>query len=355
MNRSDFKYFLSSLNLSSKKLMRFFDTFYDEEDLEKVVKTAVFEDIFLKDAEKIKSEIVKFSIDKYKNMLLDKNVKLVTFEDDEYPNKLRNIDDPPFFLFCKGDKSLLNKQGVAIIGTRMPTTYGKIVTEKFARELAEAGLVIISGLAYGVDSISHRQALDVKGKTIAVLGGGFDKIYPSEHTNLAKEIEENGLLVSEYSPDFSATKYTFPQRNRIVAGLSNGVLITEAGEKSGTIITKDYALDSGIDVYAIPGNITSSKSDGTNNIIAHSQGMCVLSPKDILDNLGISSSKKKKVNQLSFEENLILEILEEGEKTVDFLCEKTKLNINKLNSLLVSLEIKGVVRKSVGGGYILSN
>lgn len=355
MNRSDFKYFLSSLNLSSKKLMRFFDTFYDEEDLEKVVKTAVFEDIFLKDAEKIKSEIVKFSIDKYKNMLLDKNVKLVTFEDDEYPNKLRNIDDPPFFLFCKGDKSLLNKQGVAIIGTRMPTTYGKIVTEKFARELAEAGLVIISGLAYGVDSISHRQALDVKGKTIAVLGGGFDKIYPSEHTNLAKEIEENGLLVSEYSPDFSATKYTFPQRNRIVAGLSNGVLITEAGEKSGTIITKDYALDNGIDVYAIPGNITSSKSDGTNNIIAHSQGMCVLSPKDILDNLGISSSKKKKVNQLSFEENLILEILEEGEKTVDFLCEKTKLNINKLNSSLVSLEIKGVVRKSVGGGYILSN
>lgn len=355
MNRRDFKYFLSSLNLSSKKLIKFFYAFSDEENLEKIVKMAVFEDIFLKDTEKIRNEITIFSVDKYRNMLLDKNIKLLTFEDDKYPDKLRNIDDPPFFLFCKGDESLLNEKGIAIIGTRMPSTYGKIITEKFARELAEAGLVIISGLAYGVDSISHRQALDAKGKTIAVLGGGFDKIYPSEHTNLAKEIEENGLLISEYSPDFSATKYTFPQRNRIVAGLSNGVLITEAGEKSGTIITKDYALDNGIDVYAIPGNITSSKSDGTNNIIAHSQGMCVLSPKDILDNLGISFSKKKNVNQLSLEESLILEILEDGEKTVDFLCEKTKLNINKLNSLLVALEIKGVVRKSVGGGYVLTN
>ena len=354
MTREDFLIFISSFDLSCKKLHNLFE-FFDQEDFSfDVVNYKDFVNIVGKEnSEKIQKNANMRYLDDYKEKLFDKNIKIITFEDDYYPKKLKNIYDPPYFLFCQGDLSLLDKAGIAVVGTRMPSNYGRIVTEKFAKELAESGVVIISGLAYGVDSISHRKALECGGKTIAVLGGGMDKIYPSQHTDLAREITEKGLLVSEYSPSCPATRFTFPSRNRIVAGLSDGVLITEAGLKSGTMITKDFALDNGIDIYAIPGNITSDKSEGTNNIIMLGQAACTLSPQDILKNLGIEKTTKKKALQLSMEEQLILDLLHNGEKDVDFLCEKSGLNVNKLNSLLVSLEIRDIIKKMVGGVYTI--
>lgn len=355
MTREDFLIFISSFDLSCKKLHRLFE-FFDQEDFSfDIVNYRDFVEIIGKEnSEKIQKNANMHYLEEYRDKLFDKNIKIVSFEDSNYPRSLKNIFEAPYFLFCKGDVSLLNQTGIAIVGTRMPTNYGKLITEKFAKELSENGVVVISGLAYGVDSISHRKALECGGKTIAVLGGGMDKIYPSQHTDLAREIAEKGLLVTEYSPSFPATRYTFPNRNRIVAGLSKGVLITEAGMKSGTMITKDFALDNGIDIYAIPGNITSEKSDGTNSIIKHGQAECVLSPKDILKNLGIDGETKKKSLQLNLEEQLILDLLADGEKDVDFLCEKSGLNVNKMNSLLVSLEIRDIIKKMVGGVYAIS-
>lgn len=355
MTREDFLVFISSFDLSCKKLHNLFE-FFDQEDFSfDIVNYKDFISIVGKDcSEKIQKNANMTYLEKYKDELFDKNIKLITYEDKAYPKKLKNIFEAPYFLFCKGNLSLLNDVGIAIVGTRMPSNYGKLVTEKFAKELAEGGVVIISGLAYGVDSISHRKALECGGKTIAVLGGGFDKIYPSQHTDLAREIEEKGLLVTEYSPSYPVAKFTFPNRNRIVAGLSNGILITEAGMKSGTMITKDFALDNGINIYAVPGNITSEKSAGTNSIIFHGQGECAIDPKEILKDLGIEKTEKKIAIQLNLEEQIIFNLLQDGEKDVDYLCEKSGLNVNKLNSLLVSLEIRDIIKKMAGGVYAIS-
>ena len=188
ITRKDFLTFISSFDLSSKKLHKLFDLL-DQEDFD----ASVFErkdvkDVLGKDFDNILKNANMHYINEYKDKLLEKKIKLLSFEDEAFPEKLKHIDDPPYFLFCKGDVSLLKQKCVAIIGTRMPTTYGKIITEKFAGDLAKGGICVVSGLAYGVDSISHRKALEVGGKTIAVLGGGFDKIYPSEHTDLENKI-----------------------------------------------------------------------------------------------------------------------------------------------------------------------
>lgn len=304
-------------------------------------------------AEKVIEKANDGLLQNYLDSLEEKGVEIVTRESEFFPQKLLRVESAPYYLFCKGNLDLLQKPCVSIVGTRTPTNYGRIVTEKFAGELSEAGVVIVSGLAYGVDGIAHRKALDTKGKTIAVLGGGFEHIYPSVHTNLAREIAEVGLLVSEYSPSYLPSKFTFPQRNRIVAGLSDGVLITEAGEKSGTLITKDFAIDSGITVYAVPGNITSDASKGTNSIIATMQGVCTLSAKDILKDLGITETKKRKIVQLSIEEEKIVGLLTNGEKDIEFLSENVDFDIKKLNSLLTTLEIKSIIKKMPGGFYAL--
>ena len=355
MQRKDFLKFIASFDLGVKKLYKLFE-FYTQEELDFDI---IYEEDFLQivgkeSFSKIKENANMHYFEKFSQELFDKNIKLISVEDDVYPQKLREIEDSPFFLFYKGDLSLLNQKAIAIVGTRMPTNYGKVITDRFAKELAENGVVIVSGLAYGVDSIAHRKALEVGGKTIAVLGSGINKIYPSQHTDLAREIAEKGLLISEYSPNVQAGKYTFPQRNRIVAGLSDGVLITEAGAKSGTIITKDFALDNGIPIYAVPGNITSEKSEGTNNIIAHSQGMCVLSGRDILDDLGVKQKTNKSSIQLTFEEQMIYDLLCEGEKDVDCLFEKTKIDINRLTGLLISLEIRDIIKKMAGGFFAIA-
>ncbi len=294
----------------------------------------------------------------YLENLKNSGIELITKFSDNYPEKLAYLPDAPYFLFCKGDISLLSAKSIAIVGSRTPSNYGRIMTDKLSEGLAKNGVCIVSGLAYGVDSIAHRKALDEGGKTIAVLGSGFNNIYPAEHSNLAKDIAEKGLLISEYCPSMKATRYTFPQRNRIIAGLSDGVLITEAGIKSGTVHTKDFALDYGKEVFALPGNANSEKSELPNALIKSGQGQCVTEAEDILTGLGMEKNfkaqNKQKSFQLSLEEQEIVDLLSDGDKNIEFLSEKSTLNINILNSYLTTLEIRGIIRRMPGGVYSLA-
>ncbi len=295
------------------------------------------------------------NLEKYIASFTEQGVKLLTRFSEGY-DKFAKIMEAPNFIFYKGDLSLLDMPAVAIVGTRNPTNYGRIQAERFAGELARAGIVIISGLAYGIDSIGHRKALEVGGKTVAVLGGGLNKLYPADHADLAREISEKGLLMSEFPMDFRSSRYTFPQRNRIVAGLSDGVLIVEGDLKSGTKHTKNQALEMGITVYAIPGNVNSDKSDLPNHIIKFGEAQCVTEPADILRDFGVKS-KPREVKQLTVQlgetEQKVVDLLAKGPQSADVLSEKCKINVISLNSYLTMMEINGIIKKMPGGDYSL--
>lgn len=305
--------------------------------------------------EQMKNAINENLLSSYIKNLNNRNIVVLTPFSEGYPSKLRDLDFPPQTLFCLGDVSLLDSECIAVVGTRTPTPYGKIITEKFVKGLSENNFTIVSGLAAGVDTISHKTALDNGGKTIAVLGGGFEHIFPSFNIELAKRIAKEGLLISEYRPSFVPAQYTFPLRNRIIAGLSLGVLVTEAGEKSGALHTKEYALELGREIFAVPGNVNSLMSKGTNRLIRSAQGACVLDFEDIVCVFRENIVKSTAVNfsQLSFDDQQIVDALKDGEKNIEVLTEKTGFPIQKLNALLTMLEIRGVVKQLPGNTYIL--
>lgn len=207
-------------------------------------------------------------LEKYKNFIIKNNIHVIGFTSSLYPSKLNYIYDQPIVLYAKGNIELLNMPAIAIVGCRKCSQYGIGVTKKMAYNLALNNICIISGLAIGIDTCAHIGALAANGSTIAVLGSGICNIYPAENKWLCNEIiKRNGLVISEYLIDSKAEKNNFPQRNRIISGLSDGILATEAGEKSGALITVDFALEQGKEIFAIPGNINSSTSIGTNNLI----------------------------------------------------------------------------------------
>ena len=346
---------LSQFEISNKKVERILnelgqnisiDSFFKIKDLKNILGEEIYANVQV-----CASEV---RLRQYQRNLQESKIKLLTIFSKDYPQKLAFLPEKPYFLFCKGDLSLLSKKSIAIVGSRTPSNYGRMMTDRFAGQLAQNGVVVVSGLAYGIDSIAHRKALEVGGKTIAVLGAGFNNIYPAEHKSLADSIAEKGLLISEYCPSMKATRYSFPQRNRIIAGLSDGVLITEAGMKSGTIHTKDFALDYGRELFAIPGNITSEKSQLPNDIIRSGQGQCVLCVEDILSSLGMSKTKQpKKQLQLSFEEQEIVDLLSKGDFDIDYLSKNCSLKVNILNSCLTTLEIRGIIKRLPGEVYSL--
>ena len=206
-------------------------------------------------------------LEKYEKYILKNDIKIINISDDNYPAKLKNIYAPPITIFAKGDISLLNSKSIAIVGSREPSKYGIYVAEKFSKELSKEGITIVSGLARGIDTFAHVGALSSFGKTIAVLGSGIDVVYPKEIAKYYREISEKGLIISEYIVGTAPESKNFPQRNRIISGLSDGVLVVEARKNSGTMITTDFALEQGKELYVIPGNITSNLSAGTNNLI----------------------------------------------------------------------------------------
>lgn len=292
-------------------------------------------------------------INNYINNFDEQNIKFVSIVSDAYSAMLRETISPPVMLYCKGNLSLLNSPSLAVVGTRRCTRYGKDVTAMFTREIAKAGITIVSGLCDGVDSVAHSACLEVGGKTIAVLGDGLNDIYPATNKPLADEIlAKDGLIISEYKPNVKPQRYFFPARNRIVAGLSQGVLITEATEKSGSMHTKEYALENNRDLYIVPGRITDIYSKGCNMVIKNCQGAIVLDPDEIIRAFGKEATKTAVVvEQLSMEEQMILDTLKEDELHYEELVSRLKIEPRRLSTLLMRLELKGIVQKLPGNYY----
>ncbi len=262
------------------------------------------------------------------------------------PAKLQTIPSPPRELFVIGElDSLLKRPCLTVVGSRKVTPYGKAVTEQLVREAAQAGVVIISGLAFGVDSIAHRAALSVGGLTIAVLPSGLDQVYPRAHTQLAREIiEKGGALVSEYPDGSEPYKTNFIARNRLVAGLGDALLVTESAIKSGTLHTVNFALEQGKTVLAVPGNITSQMSQGTNNLIK-TGATPVTDTQDIFDCLNIKSTEiTDELIANNQEEQIILQLLNQNISDGSDLLTRSKLSPTLFNQTLTMLEITGRIK-----------
>ena len=229
----------------------------------------------------------KISLDDEMGRIERAGVHVLTWQDDAYPPQLRHIHSPPPVLYVKGELRSEDEWAVAVVGTRRATVYGKEATRTLASDLARNGVTIVSGLARGIDAQAHRAALEAGGRTIAVFGSGLDIIYPSEHKKLAQAVVENGALISEYALGTPPEGSNFPPRNRIISGLSLGVVIVEAGVRSGALITADFAAEQGREVFAVPGNIFHRGSQGTNRLIQQGAKL-VLSVEDVLEELNLT-------------------------------------------------------------------
>lgn len=273
-------------------------------------------------------------------------VKKLTLKGDGIPEILRQIPDPPEVLFVMGDlSSLLEKPRLAVVGSRKVSPYGKAITASLTEAVARQGVVIVSGLALGVDGLAHQAALNAPGRTIAVLPGGLDQVYPSTHYHLAQRIlKQGGALVTEYPEGSEPYKFNFIARNRLVSGLSDGVLITEASAKSGTMHTAGFALDQGKTVLAVPGNITSPLSEGTNNLIK-SGASPVTGPQDIFAALKIEASKEQlEIIANNEAEHIILNLLKNGLTDSSELQARSQLTPAVFNQTLTMLEITGRIK-----------
>ncbi len=303
---------------------------------------------------------IKFDPEKKLKELQKKNIQVVCQEDKRFPSSLKNISDPPICLYIKGDlKNFdLNEKNffMAVVGTRGPTGYGQQITKKFAFDLASAGVVIVSGLALGVDAIAHQAALDAGGKTVAFLGCGVDIVYPpSNHELYQKIIEKGSLIISEFPPGQLVLKGLFVARNRLISGLSKGVLVIEGGKNSGALITARYGAEQGKEVFAPPVPITSEMSAAP--IILLKQGAkLVTSAEDIFEefNLKITPDQDKKLlKRLTKEEKDVFGILKKEPRTSDELVFLLKKTVQKTLKIISLLEIKKIVEKNLEGKYQL--
>ena len=285
------------------------------------------------------------------------NARLISFWDKNYPELLKKIYDPPVILFVRGQIESLQIPGLAVVGTRNPSSYGKLITEKLSREIASQGVVITSGLARGLDTIAHRSAVVCGGKTLAVVGTGVDVFYPFENKELAKQIIASGALISEFPMGDKPDAPHFPRRNRIIAGISQATLVIEAGKGSGALITADFALEQGKDIFSIPGNISSPKSFGTNRLIQDGAAI-VLCSDDILSILKIIPGQKLPLTNvtptvsLSKDENEILQILSNEPMYIDLIAQKAETSTSHSLFILLSLELKNLVRQMAGKNFV---
>lgn len=293
-------------------------------------------------------------IDNYEKL----GIKVVTVKSADYPYLLKEISSYPILLYCKGNTSLLNSECLGVVGSRRSTKYGTTIGASIVKDVAINKITIVSGLAEGIDTVAHKSCLEVGGKTIAVLGGGLLNIFPSSNISLAEKIIENdGLIISEYKPNEPAVTYHFPVRNRIIAGLSKAVFVVEATEKSGSMHTKNYALEFNREVFALPARVNDIYSVGCNKIIQNGQARMLLSSSDIIDFYGknIQSTQKIKVLELTMDEQLIYDTLDGEELHFDELSKKTGLETKVLLTLLMRMEIKGIVSKLPGNYYTILN
>ena len=293
-------------------------------------------------------------IERAKQYLKLNHIEYVTRADPVFPEGLLQREvDPPTVLYYKGNLDIAREPCIAAVGTRRSSQYGKFATEKIVSELAKR-FTIVSGLATGIDGFAHAAALEAGGNTIAVLGSGLFNVTPVSHAKLFDDICKRGLVISEYTPETHATEYTFPQRNRIISGLSKGVLVVEASDRSGSLITANCALEQGRDVFAVPGDIDRQRSIGANKLIKNG-ATPVTCADDIFDFYGVSGrSDEKKSVELDFTQQKIVELLEDGEKSFDALIEQSGFSVADVNTALSELLLSGLVHERSKNVYCVA-
>ena len=288
-----------------------------------------------------------------KDKLTSKGIKVLIWSDEHYPPHLLEIAQPPPVLYCLGEITEADKLAMAIVGTRNVTSYGKQLCKDTAAYLAGHGITIVSGLARGVDAIAHQAALEIGGRTIAVLGSGVDVIYPPEHRKLAEEIIKNGAVISDYPPGTKPDGINFPPRNRIISGLSRGTIVIEAGERSGALITAKFAVEQGRDVFAVPGSVLSPMSKGTNALIGEG-AVPMTNPAIVVTHLGLEKqamNHPKEKMDLSPLEERVYQALGTNGMHVDDLCAKLDMPIEKINATLTMMQLKGFVTQENNQDY----
>jgi len=297
-----------------------------------------------------------FDLDRMLEAVYRAGASVITLDDADYPPLLRELPDAPPVLFVKGTLLDADRWAVAFVGTRRATAYGREVTRQLVASLAGAGITIVSGLALGIDAAAHKAALDAGGRTIAVLGCGIDRVYPPEHRKLAADIVNNGALITEFPLGTEPEGKNFPVRNRLISGLSLGVVVVEAPLNSGALLTADFAAEQGRDVFAVPGNVTSPASAGTNRLIQNGAKL-VVSADDILDELNLTRTTvetQTQVRQIAPDSPLeaaLAALLEDEPLHIDDLVERSGLPITAVSSTLALMELKGMVQRQEGMTY----
>lgn len=299
------------------------------------------------------------------------NLKIITLDDKDYPENLKNIPDPPIVLYVRGTLKEQDKFSIAIVGSRRASFYGLSCAKEFAEELSNRGFTIVSGMARGIDTYAHKGALKINARTIAVMGSGFNHIYPAENKELTEEIAKNGAVLSEFPIDEMPLRQNFPRRNRVISGLSLGVLVVEAARNSGALITADFALEQAREVFALPGKVDSRTSFGTHGLIK--QGAKLVScVEDILEEFNLSmpqhcygnvasdrssssTSVKRQTHKLSSEESLLYGLISNQSIGLDEIIEKTNLSVPKVTGLLLNLQMKNLIRELPGKQFIVSD
>ncbi len=284
--------------------------------------------------------------------------KIISINDPDYPASLKQIYDPPAFLYILGALAETDHDSVAIVGTRVPTEYGKSVTDELSRELVQAGLTIVSGMARGIDTVAHSSALQAGGRTIAVIGSGIDIIYPQDNIRLSRQIKEQGAILSEYHIGTKPDAVNFPKRNRIISGMTLGTVIIESSETGGAMITASYALDQNREVFAIPGPIHEKQSRGTNKLIQQGRAKLVVSPDDIVEEIvsklkytqtnGTGSQSTPPAFEFNMFEQNIFDVLSKQPLHIDVIAQQSGLSTSDTLVHLLSLEFKGAVKQLAG-------
>jgi DNA processing protein len=302
---------------------------------------------------------IESALNKELNILSEIRGDIITVWDDSFPSLLKKIYDPPLLLYTKGNFTKDDEYSIAIVGTRQPTNYGKIQTERIASELANQNITIVSGLARGIDSIAHKATLKAGKRTIAVIGSGLDVIYPPENKKLIDEISENGLIISEYELGTKPNAENFPKRNRIISGLSLGCIVVETGVAGGAMQTASFALDQNREVFAVPGNLGIKQSEGTNLLIQRGEAKLIRSSEDVLLELELKlkpvigkNIPKPKIEMNLFEEKII-SVLKNEPVQIDVIAASTNLTTSDCLVHLLSLEFKGLVKQLPGKMFVL--
>lgn len=352
-----YEYWFANLKLTCKQKLEIRQVIKTAEELYYIEETALKQSIEdTKVREIIMVSIRTWKLDEEYQKMIEKGVRFVTMHSSEYPERLRNISTPPYALFVKGKLPEENKRAVAIVGARECTPYGEVMAREFAKTLASAGVQIVSGMARGVDSAGQSGALEAGGASFGVLGCGVDICYPREKIGLYMELQEQGGVISELSLGTNPLPQYFPARNRIISGLVDTILVIEAKEKSGSLITADMALEQGKDVYALPGPINSRLSMGCNRLIRQGAGI-LLSPEELIEELGIcheigkENGEQKKL-LLESTENIVYSCLGLQPQNLNALIKTTKLSVSELLDALMALELRGIVKEISKNYYV---